>query len=313
MLDKNLVIIGGNASRKLAGEICDYLHISLGNSETKSFSDGESWVKITENVRGSDVFVVQSTYTPANDHLMELLLLIDALKRASAGRINAVIPYFGYARQDRKDQGRVALSAKLVANMITKAGADRVIALDLHAYQLQGFFDIPVDHLFAWPLLIKYCRSLELEDYVVVSPDVGNVKLARAYANRLGTSLAIIDKRRPEPNVSEVMNIIGEIDGKNVFLFDDMIDTAGTIVNGADALVEKGAKDVYACCTHPVFSGPAKERLKNSCIKEIIVTNTIPQNNGDMNGKLKVISVAPLIGEAIKRIHQRQSVSALFD
>jgi len=279
----------------------------------RKFSDGETWVKITENIRGADVFVVQSTYTPANEHIMELLLLIDALKRASAGRINAVIPYFGYARQDRKDQGRVALSAKLIANLLTTAGANRVIALDLHAYQLQGFFDIPVDHLFAWPLLIKYCKSLNLENYVVVSPDVGNVKLARAYADRLRAPLVIIDKRRPEPNVSKVMNIIGEIKGKNVFVFDDMIDTAGTVVNGANALIKHGAKDVYACCTHPVFSGPAKKRILESPIKEIIVTNTIPQKDGELIKRLKVISVAPLIGEAIKRIHQRRSVSALFD
>ncbi|HOE63605.1 MAG TPA: ribose-phosphate pyrophosphokinase [Candidatus Sumerlaeota bacterium] len=313
MIDRPLVIVGGSASKELAGEIASYLNIPLGHSETRRFSDSETWVKINDNVRGADVFVVQSTYTPANDNLMELLLLIDALKRASAARINAVIPYFGYARQDRKDQGRVALSAKLVANLITEAGADRVIALDLHANQLQGFFDIPVDHLLAWPLLIKHCKSLNLENYVVVSPDVGNVKLARSYADRLGAPLAIIDKRRPAPNVSEVMSIIGEIAGKNVFLFDDMIDTAGTIVNGATALIERGAQDVYACCTHPVFSGPARERLSGSPIKKIIVTNTIPQKTDGFAGKLEIISIAPLIGEAIRRIHQYQSVSELFN
>jgi ribose-phosphate pyrophosphokinase len=311
--NENLVVIGGSASEVIAKDICNYLKIPLRGRETRRFSDGETWVKITENVRGADVYVVQSTYTPTNDHLMELLLLVDALKRASAGRINAVIPYFGYARQDRKDQGRVALSAKLVANLITTAGADRVIALDLHAHQLQGFFDIPVDHLYAWPLLIKYCKSLKLENYVVVSPDVGNVKMARSYADRLKAPLAIIDKRRPEPNIAEVMNIIGDIKGRNVFLFDDMIDTAGTIVNGAKALIERGACDVFACCTHPVFSGEAIEKLKNSPIKKVIVTNTIPQAVNALGDKLKVISVAPLIGEAIRRIHGKRSVSAIFD
>ena len=313
MIDERLVVVSGSASRELAKEICDYLQIPLAGSEIRSFSDSETWVKITDNVRGADVFVIQSTYTPTNDHLMELLLLIDALKRASAARINAVIPYFGYARQDRKDQGRVALSAKLVANMITTAGADRVITLDLHADQLQGFFDIPVDHLYAWPYLLKYCKSLNLDNYIVVSPDVGNVKMARAYADRLGAPLAIIDKRRPTPNVAEVMNIIGDIRGKNVFLFDDMIDTAGTIANGAKALVEQGARDIYACCTHPVFSGTAKERIIAAPIKKVIVTNTIPQRVEEFGGKIEIITVAPLIGEAIIRIHNYQSVSALFD
>jgi len=313
MIDERLIVVSGSASRELAKEICGYLHIPLSGSEIRSFSDSETWVKITENVRGADVFVIQSTYTPTNDHLMELLLLIDALKRASAARINAVIPYFGYARQDRKDQGRVALSAKLVANMITTAGADRVIALDLHANQLQGFFDIPVDHLYAWPYLLKYCKSLNLSNFIVVSPDVGNVKMARAYADRLGAPLAIIDKRRPAPNEAEVMNIIGDIKGKNVFLFDDMIDTAGTITNGAKALVEQGARDIYACCTHPVFSGNAKEKILIAPIKKVIVTNTIPRNVEEYGGRLEVITVAPLIGEAIIRIHNYQSVSALFD
>jgi ribose-phosphate pyrophosphokinase len=313
MVTDNLVVMGGSASKGLTREICDYLKIPLSGTEMRKFSDSETWVKINENVRGADVFVVQSTYAPTNENLMELLLLIDALKRASADRVNAVIPYFGYARQDRKDQGRVALSAKLIANLLTTAGAHRVIALDLHAYQLQGFFDIPVDHLFAWPFLIEYCKSLDLENYVVVSPDVGNVKLARAYADRLKAPLAIIDKRRPEPNVSEVMNIIGDIDGKNVFLFDDIIDTAGTIVNGANALIKHGARDVYACCTHPVFSGSARQRLIESPVKQIIVTNTIPQKEEEFGGKLKIVSVAPLIGEAIRRIHQHQSVSELFN
>ncbi|MBN1901465.1 ribose-phosphate pyrophosphokinase [Candidatus Sumerlaeota bacterium] len=313
MKTNNLIVLGGSASKSLTKEICDYLEIPVSGAEMRKFSDSETWVKINENVRGSDVFVVQSTYTPANENLMELLLLIDALRRASAYRVNAVIPYFGYARQDRKDQGRVALSAKLVANLVTTAGAHRVIALDLHAYQLQGFFDIPVDHLFAWPYLIEYCKSLKLENYVVVSPDVGNVKLARAYADRLKAPLAIIDKRRPEPNVSEVMNIIGDIRGKNVFMFDDIIDTAGTIVNGANALIKHGARDVYACCTHPVLSGIAKQRILESPLKRIIVTNTIPQSEGEFGGRLKIVSIAPLIGEAIRRIHQHQSVSELFN
>jgi ribose-phosphate pyrophosphokinase len=313
MIDERLVVVSGSASRELAKEVCDYLHIPLAGSEIRSFSDSETWVKITDNVRGADVFVIQSTYTPTNDHLMELLLLIDALRRASAARINAVIPYFGYARQDRKDQGRVALSAKLVANLITTAGADRVITLDLHADQLQGFFDIPVDHLYAWPYLLKYCKSLNLDNFIVVSSDVGNVKMARAYADRMGAPFAIIDKRRPAPNVAEVMNIIGDIKGKNVFLFDDMIDTAGTIANGAKALVEQGARDIYACCTHPVFSGTAKEKIIAAPIKKVIVTNTIPQETEEFGDRLEVITVAPLIGEAINRIHNYQSVSALFD
>ena len=288
MMDRELVVIGGSASKTLAKEICDYLKIPLSGSETRTFSDSETWVKITENVRGADVFVIQSTYMPTNERLMELLLLMDALRRASAARINAVIPYFGYARQDRKDQGRVALSAKLVANLITTAGANRVIALDLHANQLQGFFDIPVDHLFAWPLLIEYCKSLKLENYTVVSPDVGNVKLARAYADRLGAPLAVIDKRRVAPNVSEVMDIIGEVEGKNVFLFDDIIDTAGTVVNGATALVERGARDVYACCTHPVFSGPARERLLKSPIKKIIISDSLDHGKRNPPAKVQV-------------------------
>jgi ribose-phosphate pyrophosphokinase len=313
MYNDNLIVMGGSASKALTKEICDYLEISVSGTETRKFSDSETWVKINENVRGADVFVVQSTYAPTNENIMELLLLIDALKRASADRVNAVIPYFGYARQDRKDQGRVALSAKLIANLLTTAGAHRVIALDLHAYQLQGFFDIPVDHLFAWPLLIECCKSLGLDNYVVVSPDVGNVKLARAYADRLKAPLAIIDKRRPEPDVSEVITIIGEIKGKNVFLFDDMIDTGGTIVNGANALIKHGAGDVYACCTHPVFSGTAQKKLLESPVKRIIVTNTIPQSEEAFGGRLKIVSVAPLIGEAIRRIHQHQSVSALFN
>lgn len=308
-----LIVFPGSASKELTQSICEHLGIQPGNLETKRFSDGETWVKINENVRGADVFVVQSTYTPANEHLFELFLIMDALRRASAGRITAVIPYFGYARQDRKDQGRVALSAKLVANLITTAGADRVLTIDLHSGQIQGFFDIPVDHLSAAPILVEYVKKLELKDYVVVSPDVGNVKRARGYAQRLNAPLAIVDKRRPHPNVAEVMNIIGEIKGHNVFMFDDMIDTAGTVVNAAIALKERGAKEIYACCTHPVFSGRALENIHNSPIKEVIVTDTIPLRDKQPNEKIKVVSVAKLFAEAIHRTHNRLSVSALFD
>jgi ribose-phosphate pyrophosphokinase len=311
-LQSEPIIFSGSASKQLTQDICNFLKLPKGNLETTHFSDEETWVKINENVRGADVFVVQSTCTPVNDNLMELLLIIDALRRASAQRVNAVIPYFGYARQDRKDQGRVALSAKLVANLITTAGAERVLTVDLHSGQIQGFFDIPVDHLLAAPLLVDYVKKLNLENYVVVSPDVGNVKRARGYAERLDAPLVIIDKRRPRPNVSEVMNIIGEIVGRNVFIFDDMIDTAGTIVNAARALKEKGARDVYACCTHPILSGDALKRIAESPLKEAIVTDTIPVNNKKPIDKIHVVSVAPLFGEAIRRIHNHQSVSALF-
>lgn len=307
------VVISGTASIKLVKEICEQLEIPPAPVETKRFSDGELWVKINENVRGRDVYIVQSTYTPANDHLMELLLLIDAAKRASADRVNAVVPYYGYARQDRKDQGRVALSAKLVANLITTAGADRMISLDLHAGQIQGFFDIPVDHLYAGPLLVEYMRDLVTGSYVVVAPDVGSVKRARAFAERLNTSLVIIDKRRPEANVSEVMNVIGPVKGKKAILFDDLMDTAGTMCSAADALFEHGASEVYACCTHAVLSGAALERLRESKIQEVIVTNTIPQEARiEQLNKLRVVSVAPLIAEAIQRVHNHRSVSSLF-
>lgn len=306
------IIFSGSASKQLTQDICNFLKLPKGNLETTHFSDEETWVKINENVRGADVFVVQSTCTPVNDNLMELLLIVDALRRASAQRVNAVIPYFGYARQDRKDQGRVALSAKLVANLITTAGAERVLTVDLHSGQIQGFFDIPVDHLLAAPLLVEYVKKLNLENYVVVSPDVGNVKRARGYAERLDAPLVIIDKRRPRPNVSEVMNIIGEIAGRNVFIFDDMIDTAGTIVNAAYALKEKGAREVYACCTHPIFSGDALKIIAKSPLKEVIVTDTIPLDDKKLTDKICVVSVASLLGEAIRRIHNHQSVSALF-
>lgn len=305
------IIVSGTASTHLGAEIGRALDLPLGKVDIRRFSDGEMRVKINENVRGAQCFVVQSTCTPVHDNLMELLLLIDALRRASAGEVNAIIPYFGYARQDRKDEGRVALSAKLVANLITTAGADRVITIDLHSAQIQGFFDIPVDHLYAAPMLTNYILQRGISDFVVVSPDVGNVKRARGYASRLASSLAIIDKRRPEPNVAEVMNIIGDVKDRNVFIFDDMIDTAGTLCGAAEALKQRGARDIYACCTHPVFSGPAKQRLADSCVKELIVTDTIPHLDGSLS-KLTVCSVAPLLAETIQRIHCNSSVSELF-
>jgi len=308
------IIIPGSASRDLVEEITRRAGMAPASVEVKRFSDGETWVKINENIRGSDVFIVQSTYTPVNEHLMELLLLIDAAKRASAQRVNAVIPYYGYARQDRKEQGRVALSAKLVANLISIAGADRILALDLHSGQIQGFFDIPVDHLFAAPILADHVRQRGLNAGVVVSPDIGSVKRARAFASYLDMTLAIVDKRRPRANVAEVMNIIGDVKGKKCILFDDMIDTAGTLCSAAKALQEAGAEEIYACCSHPVLSGPALDNLERSCIREIIVTNTIPLSERAVGlGRLRVVSVAPLIGEVIRRVHNHQSVSSLFD
>jgi len=308
------IIIPGSASRDLVEQICRPIGLKPASVEVKRFSDGETWVKINENIRGREIFIVQSTYTPVNEHLMELLLLIDAAKRASADRVNAVIPYFGYARQDRKDQGRVALSAKLVANMISGAGADRILSLDLHSGQIQGFFNIPVDHLFAGPILAQHMRQRGLDSGTVVSPDIGSVKRARAFASQLNMPLAIVDKRRPRDNVAEVMNIIGDVSGKKCILFDDMIDTAGTLCSAAKALEEAGAAEVYACCTHPVLSGPALANLEASCIKEIIVTNTIPlSERATAMGRLRVVSVAPLIGEVIRRVHNHQSVSSLFD
>lgn len=305
------IIFSGSASKDLGSAICKELGLQDGKIDIRRFSDGEIRVKVNENVRGSDCYIVQSTYTPVNEHLMELLLIIDALRRASAKQVNVLVPYFGYARQDRKDEGRVALSSKLVANLITVAGATRLITIDLHSAQIQGFFDIPVDHLYAAPVLVDYVQKRGFKDFVVVSPDVGNVKRARGYANRLNTSLAIIDKRRPEPNVAEVMNIIGNVEGKDIFIFDDMIDTAGTLCGAAVALKQRGVGDIYACCTHPVLSGQAKERLANSPIKEIIVTDSIPHSDGQLD-KLTVVSVAPLLAETIRRVHSNESVSSLF-
>jgi len=315
-MEKPLKLFSGNANPALAKEICGCLGIGMGVATATSFSDGEIRIKIDENVRGADVFVVQSCSTPVNTSIMELLIMIDALKRSSASRITAVIPYFGYARQDRKDQPRVPITAKLVADLVTTAGADRVLTMDLHAGQIQGFFNIPVDHLYALPVLLDYINkrfAKELKDVVIVSPDAGGVERARAFAKRLQTNLAIIDKRREGPNNAQVMNIIGEVEGKHAILLDDMIDTAGTIVQGAQACADKGAKSVWAGCVHPVLSGPALERLQGSCLTEVVVTNTIPLNGKDQQcPKLRVLSVAPLLGEAIKRIHEEESVSSLF-
>jgi len=312
-MDKELKLFSGNANPALAREICGHLGVGLGEATVSSFSDGEIRVRIEENVRGADVFVAQSCCTPVNTSIIELLIMIDALKRSSAYRITAVIPYFGYARQDRKEQPRVPISAKLMADLITTAGADRVLTMDLHAGQIQGFFNIPVDHLYATPVLLDYINKRGVADLVVVSPDAGGVERARAFAKRLQAQLAIIDKRREGPSKTQVMNIIGDVDGRNVLLLDDMIDTAGTIVQGAQACAEKGARMVWAGCTHPVLSGPALERLQESCLTEVVVTNTIPLNGKEQRcPKLRVLSVAPLLGEAITRIHSEESVSSLF-
>jgi ribose-phosphate pyrophosphokinase len=310
---KELKLFSGNANQALAKEICGYLGVGLGEATVSSFSDGEIRVRIEENVRGSDVFLIQSCSQPVNTSIMELLIMIDALKRSSAYRITAVIPYFGYARQDRKDQPRVPITAKLMADLITTAGADRVLTMDLHAGQIQGFFNIPVDNLYATPVLLDYITKRGSSDLVIVSPDAGGVERARAFAKRLQAQLAIIDKRREGPNNAEVMNIIGDIEGRSALLLDDMIDTAGTIVQGAQACADKGAKMVWAGCTHPVLSGPALERLQSSCLSEVVVTNTIPLNGKEQQcPKLRVLSVAPLLGEAITRIHEEESVSSLF-
>lgn len=308
-------LLAGNASPELAKKISDYLGVPLAQCEVGTFSDGEISVNIGETVRGADVFVIQSTNSPVNDNLMELLIMIDALKRASAGRITAVVPYYGYARQDRKAKARDPITAKLVADIITEAGADRVLTMDLHAAQIQGYFDIPLDHLLGGPILAEYFNEKGIEDLVVVSPDLGSVTRSRKFANSLDgdVPLAIIDKRRPRANVSEIMNIIGDVNGKNVILLDDIIDTAGTIVNAVEALKEFGAKDVYACCTHAVLSGPAIERIQNSQMKELVILDTIQLPESKQIDKIKIKSVAPLFGNAIKKIFVNESVSRLFD
>lgn len=312
----NIKIFSCNGNKELAQQVANEIGLSLGDCDVTKFSDGEINVKVNETVRGEDIYILQPTSSPVNDNLMELLIIIDAIKRASAGRINAVIPYYGYARQDRKARARDPISAKLVADLITSAGADRVISMDLHCAQIQGFFNIPVDHLYGMPLLTKYyCDKFgeNATDVVAVSPDLGSVTRTRSFAEKLGIPLAIVDKRRPRPNVSEVMNIIGDIDGKNVILVDDMIDTAGTITNAANALKQRGAKAVFACCTHPVLSGAAIERIQNSEIEELVVLNTVTLEKEKRIPKIKQLSVAKIIADAIYRIHEELPVSKLFD
>ncbi|RPF54476.1 ribose-phosphate diphosphokinase [Abyssicoccus albus] len=314
--NSKLKIFTLTGNEKLAGEIVEHLGIELGKSSVQRFSDQEVKINIEESVRGCDVFVVQPTSEPVNENLMELLIMIDALKRASAETINVVMPYYGYARQDRKARSREPITAKLVANLIEHSGANRVIALDLHAPQIQGFFDIPIDHLMGVPLLSDYFQSkedLKNEELVIVSPDHGGVTRARKMADRLEAPIAIIDKRRPMPNVSEVMNIVGEIKGRKAIIIDDIIDTAGTITGAADALLEKGATEVYACCTHPVLSGPAIERIENSQIKELVVTNSIQLPDAKDTAKITQLSVGELLAETIVRVYEHKSVSTLFD
>jgi ribose-phosphate pyrophosphokinase len=304
-------VFAGSASRTLAEAICDKLKVPLGDAEVSRFEDGEVSVRFNENIRGSDVFIVQSTNAPA-DHLMELLVMLDAAKRASARRVTAVMPYFGYARQDRKDQPRAPITAKLVANLITVAGADRALTMDLHSAQIQGFFDIPLDHLYAAPVLIEHFSRLGLPDLVVVAPDIGSVKMARAYAKRLGADLALVDKRRPRPDSVEVMNIIGDVEGKNVVMFDDVVTTARTLCLAAAAMRRNGARDIYAGVTHGVFCPGAFERIAESPIKEIVVTDTLQHAPGSMPSSVRVLPVAGLLAEAVQRIHEERSLSSLF-
>jgi len=316
--DDKFKIFSGTANEALANEVCHFLGMQRGQAQVVRFADGECYVQIQENVRGADVFVMQPTCRPVDEHLMELLLLIDALKRASARRITAVIPYFGYARQDRKDKPRSPISSKLVADLLTAAGAHRALIVDLHTPQLQGFFNIPVDHLFASPVLVDHFRKLALPNLTVVSPDAGGVERARFFAKKVDAALAIVDKRRVEMNVAEVMQVIGDVDGRTCLIIDDLIDTAGTLVKTAAALVENGATSVYACASHAVLSGPAVENIRNSVIKEVVVTNTIPLTaeaeaaRTEKGGKISVLSIAGLIGRAIQANHEETSVSKLF-
>ena len=314
--ENGFVVFSGNASKSLVKEICEYLDTPVGRCDVGKFSDGETQIEIAENVRGRDVFLVQSTSTPVNDHLMELLIMIDAARRASAASITAVVPYFGYARQDRKVAPRTPITARLVADLITSAGADRFVSMDLHAGQIQGFFDMPSDHLYAAPVLVEDMKKkygARTDDCVMVSPDAGGVERARAFAKRLGTTLAIVDKRRPRANVAEVMQIVGDVRGKTAILLDDMIDTAGTLTLGAKALAEAGAKRVVAYAVHPVLSGPAIDRLQASNIEEITVTNTVPlRENALACRKIQQLSVAKIFGEAIRRIYSADSLSSLF-
>lgn len=305
-------IFSGNAHQEMAKEIAAHLDLPLSKADVKKFSDGEIFVEVKENVRGTDVFVVQPTCTPVNDHLMELVIMVDALRRASARRITAVVPYYGYARQDRKNAPRVPISAKVVAEMFMAVGVRRVLCMDLHAGQIQGFFNIPVDHLYAAPVILDYI-SRSFDDVIMVSPDAGGVERTRAYAKRLKCGLAIIDKRRDKPNECEAMHVIGDVTGKTAILVDDMVDTAGTLCNGAKTLLANGAKEVYACCSHPVLSGPAVDRIASSDIKSLVVTNSIPLGpEASKCDKIKVLSVSALLAEAIRRIHNEDSVSSLF-
>jgi ribose-phosphate pyrophosphokinase len=317
-VDEKFKIFCGTANQPLAEEVCAFLGMTRGQAFLRRFADGEAYVQIQENVRGADVFVMQPTCRPVDLHLMELLLMIDALKRASARRITAVIPYYGYGRQDRKDKPRAPISAKLVADLLTTAGADRALLIDPHAPQIQGFFNIPVDHLFASPVLVDHFRKLNLPNLTVVSPDAGGVERARFFAKKVDAALAIVDKRRVEANVAEVMHVIGDVAGRTCLVIDDLIDTAGTLVKTASALMENGASAVYACCSHPVFSGPAVGNILESCIREVVVTNTIPLSEEaqkattQRGGKITVLSIAGLIGRAIQSIHEETSVSKLF-
>jgi ribose-phosphate pyrophosphokinase len=305
-----LKIFSGQSNQPLARQICDEAKIPLGEVAFQTFSDGELWVKYVENIRGDDVFIIQPTQPPA-ENLMELLIMLDAAKRASAKRVTAVIPYFGYARQDRKDQPRVSISAKLVANLITEAGADRVITMDLHTAQLQGFFDIPMDHLYSSAVLIESFKKMNSSDLAIASPDVGSIKMARSYAKRLGCELILIDKRRPKTNETEVLNIIGNVDNKNILIVDDLIDTGGTFVNAAKALRKNGAKEIYGACTHPILSGTAYKRIEESVVKELIVTDTLPLKQEC--SKIKIRSTANIFAQAILRTHRNESISSLFD
>ncbi|MBI1882640.1 MAG: ribose-phosphate pyrophosphokinase [Chlamydiae bacterium] len=309
---KEMVIFSGTSNPELAKRIADYLKIPLGEIEISRFSEGEIFVRINQDIRGRDVFVVQSTCPPANENMMELLIIMDAIVRASGARLTVVLPFYGYARQDRKDRPRVPITAKLVANLITAAGADRVLTMDLHADQIQGFFDIPLDHLFSAPVFIRYLKDLNLKNRVIVTPDVGGIKRARAFATRLGADLAIVDKRRVNATDAEVLHLIGDVRGKAAIIVDDMIATAGSLAEAAKIVHENGASEIYATAAHAILSGPAVERIQKAHIKELLVTDSIPLKDKKLDGKIKVLTVSELLGEAIRRIHENESVSSLF-
>ncbi len=308
----NPILFSGNSNRSIAAKIAEYLQIAVGDAKISYFSDDEIWVKYNQNIRGADVFIVQSTNSPARN-ILELLIMLDAAKRASAERITAVIPYFGYARQDRKDQPRVSITAKLMANLITSAGAGRILTMDLHAPQIQGFFDIPVDHLYSATIFCDYFREMNLPELTVLSPDIGGITLARAYAKRLHAPLAIVDKRRPKHNEAEIVHIIGQVSGRNILIIDDICDTAGTLANAAVALKDSGAKEIYVACTHPLLSGPAIERIAASPITQMMVSDTVELPEAKQTEKIDVLTASNLFGEAIKRIHGEESISSLFD